>query len=110
MYAVDSLASAQDASRPSLDDPRLTQPYDPKKISGLEFTVGLGSENGEVAQELILFFDVEDGRIDRLPQRVEWVHPLRGRSWADSARLDQGRQLTQKLGEIISKLIPGVNG
>ncbi len=104
MYGVDSLEAAQKASRLFRDDPRVTQFYDPEKLSGLEVAAGLGAKPGEVAWDVYLFFDGHAEWVDRLPQPLDWVHQLGGSSWAEPERLYQGRQLTQKLGEIMSLL------
>lgn len=104
MYAVDSHEEVENASRLFNDDPRVTQFFDPEKISGLEVAVGLGAKSGDVAWDVYLFFDGQAEWVDKMPPPIDWVHQLRDSSWADPDRLYQGRQLTQKMGEIMADL------
>jgi hypothetical protein len=104
MYTADSLDAVQDASRLFSNDSRVTQFYDPEKLIGLEVADGLGAKPGDVAWDVYLFFAGREVWVDRLPQPLDWVHQLKGSSWAESERLFQGEQLTQKLREIMANL------
>ena len=101
MNEEDSIDVVQDASRVFSSAPRVTQFYDPGQISGLEVAGGLGAETGEVAWDIYLFFDGHDTWLDRMPQPKDWVHQLKGSSWAEAGRLVQGDQLRRKLREIV---------
>ena len=93
------------AARLFNSDARVTQFYDPDKISGLEIAERLGAESGEVAWDVYLFYDQHDEWIEQLPTPKDWIHQLRGSSWAEPGRYYQGDKLTQKLREIMSNLL-----
>ena len=101
MNEEDSIDVVQDASRLFSHDSRVTQFYDPGQICGLEVAGGLGAEPGEVAWDIYLFFDGQDKWLDKMPKPKDWVHQLRGSSWAEPGRLVQGEQLSSKLREIL---------
>ena len=105
MYDIDSIEAVSEAARLFNDDPRVTQFYDAEKISGLEIAKGFGAEPGEVAWDVYLFYAEQDQWIENLPGPIEWLHQLRGSSWADAERLVQGDQLATRLREIISDLL-----
>jgi hypothetical protein len=105
MYAADSLGAVSKGSRLFQNDPRVTQFYDPKKLSGVEIATGLGAQAGEIAWDVYLFYDGQSEWGDLLPHPVDWVHQLRGSSWAEPGRLFQGEQLTLKLQEIMENYI-----
>lgn len=110
MYDADSLEVVQEAARLLRDDPRVTQFYDPGKICGLEVAEGFGAKSGEVAWDVYLFYDRQAVWSEQLPQSVDWVHQLSGSSWAETDRLFQGDQLTQKLREIMLNLLKNGQG
>ena len=91
------------------DDPRVTQFYDPRNLSGLEVGAGLGAESGEVAWDIYLFYAGQEGWVDRMPQPKDWVHQLGGSRWAEPVRLFQGDDLALKLHKILSGLLSGHN-
>ena len=101
MYDIDSTEAVGEAARLFNDDPRVTQFYDPAKISGLEVAKGFGAEPGEVAWDVYLFYAAQDRWIESLPIPIEWAHQLRGSSWADAGRLVQGDRLASRLREIM---------
>jgi hypothetical protein len=101
MNEEDSIDVVQDASRLFSNDPRVIQFYDPGQISGLEVAGGLGAERGEVAWDICLFYDGKEKWLDKMPQPKDWVHQLKGSSWAEPGRLVQGEQLSSKLREIL---------
>jgi hypothetical protein len=105
MYASDTLEKVQAAARLFSGDPRVAQFYDPGKISGLKVAEGLGAKSGEVAWDVYLFYDEQDQWIEQLPGPKDWVHQLKGSSWAEPGRLFQGEQLTRKLREIMSNIL-----
>lgn len=104
MYESDSIEKVQRASKLFRDDPRVTQFYDPGKIAGLELAEGLGAGSGEIAWDIYLFFDARAEWLDQLPVPRDWVHQMKGSSWADPGRLHLGDQLTRKLREIMLNL------
>jgi hypothetical protein len=99
MYQADSLDEVGKAARLFSDDPRVTQFYDPGKLSGLAVAAGLGAGDAEIAWDIYLFFAGEGEWVDRPPEPQ-----LRGSSWAEPGRLFQGEQLTHKLREIMANL------
>ena len=101
MDEEDSIDVVQDASRLFSNDPHVNQFYDPGQICGLEVAEGLGAEPGEVAWDIYLFYDGKEKWLDRMPQPQDWVHQLKGSSWAEPGRLVQGDQLSRKLREIV---------
>ena len=101
MYGIDSIEVVGEAARLFDEDPRVTQFYDAEKISGLEIAKGFGAEPGEVAWDVYLFYAEQDQWIENLPGPIEWLHQLRGSSWADAERLVQGDQLASRLREIM---------
>ena len=105
MYAADSIDKVQEATRLFSSDSRVTQFYDPDKVSGLELAERLGAKSGEVAWDVYLFYDEQDQWIEQLPGPKDWVHQLKGSSWAGPGRLYQGEQLTRKLREIMSNIL-----
>lgn len=105
MYQADSLDAVGEAARFLSDDPRVTQFYDPGKLSGLEVAAGLGAQDGEVAWDVYLFYAGKVEWVDQLPQPQDWVHQLEGSSWAQPERLFQGEQLSKRLHEIIAALL-----
>jgi hypothetical protein len=105
MYEIDSFDVVGEAARLFKDDPRVAQFYDPEKISGLEVAEGFGAEPGEVAWDIYLFYDSQAEWLENLPQPKDWLHQLRGSSWADPERLVQGDQLASRLREIMSDLL-----
>jgi hypothetical protein len=105
MYEVDSIGVVQEASKLFSNDSRVSQFYDPAKVSGLEVAWGLGAKSGEVAWDVYLFYDDQDEWVEQLPQAKDWVHQLEGSGWADPARLFQGHNLTEKLREIMVNLL-----
>ncbi len=105
MYDTDSMDVVGETSDMFGSDPRVTQFYDPAKISGLEVAKGFGAESGEVAWDVYLFYGDHDEWLDQLPQPKDWVHQLRGSSWAEPERLVQGDQLTHRLRDILSNLL-----
>ncbi len=105
MYALDTIDVVQEASPIFGSDSRVTQFYDPEKLSGLELAEGLGAESGEVAWDIYLFYDGQDEWNEQLPGIKDWLHQLRGSSWAESGRLVQGDQLPRKLREIMLDLL-----
>lgn len=110
MYDADSLEVVQEAARLLRDDPRVTQFYDPGKICGLEVAEGFGAKSGEVAWDVYLFYDRQAVWSEQLPQPLDWAHQLSGSSWAETDRLFQGDQLTQKLREIMLNLLKNGQG
>ena len=105
MYEADSIDMVGEASRLFSNDSRVTQFYDPAKISGLEVAEGFGAESDEVAWDIYLFYDYQDEWIEQFPQPKDWVHQLGGSSWAEPGRLFQGDQLTHKLREIMLNIL-----
>jgi hypothetical protein len=105
MNEVDSIGVVQEASKLFSNDSRVSQFYDPAKVSGLEVAWGLGAKSGEVAWDVYLFYDDQDEWVEQLPQAKDWVHQLEGSGWADPARLFQGHNLTEKLREIMVNLL-----
>jgi len=104
MYELDSFDAALGASKLFRDDPRVSQFYDPTKLSGLEVAAGLGAKSGDLAWDVYLFFDDQDEWDEQMPQPTDWAHQLGDSSWADPGQLFQGDQLTQKLREIMGFL------
>lgn len=105
MYDTDSMDVVGETSDMFGSDPRVTQFYDPAKISGLELAKGFGAEDGEVAWDIYLFYGVQDQWIERLPQPIDWVHQLRNSRWAAAGRFFQGDQLSQKIDDILEYLL-----
>ena len=105
MYEADSIDVVQKASNLFSDDSRVAQFYDPGKMFGVEAATVFGAMSGEVAWDVYLFYDDQDEWIEQLPQPKDWVHQLRGSSWAEPGRLFQGYQLTRKLREIMLDLL-----
>jgi hypothetical protein len=105
MYAADSIDKAKEAAGIFGSDARVTQFYDPDKVSGLALAEGLGAKSGEVAWDVYLFFAGHDLWVEQLPPPTDWVHQLAGSSWAGPDRLYRGEQLTYKLREIMGSLI-----
>ena len=101
MYDIDSTEAVGEAARLFNDDPRVTQFYDAEKISGLEVADGFGAEPGEVAWDVYLFYDEVNQWIESLPVPLDWLHQLKGSSWAEPERLVQGNQLASRLREIM---------
>ena len=106
MYEADSIEAVQEASNLFINDPRVTQFYDPLKASGLDVAEGFGAKTGEVAWDVYLFYDYLTEWVEKLPLPKDWVHQLGGSSWAESGRLFQGEQLTRKLRENMLNLFP----
>lgn len=104
MYGGDTLEVVNKASRLFSDDPRVTQFYDPEKITGVEVAAGLGAKTGEIAWDIYLFFDRHAEWTDRLPMPIDWVHQLGGSSWAEPGRFYQGQRLALKLREIMESI------
>jgi hypothetical protein len=105
MYEADSIDTVQEASKLFRNDSRVTQFYDPVKVCGLVVAKGLGVKSGEVAWDIYLFYDDRDEWIEQIPEPINWVHQLRGSSWADPDRLFQGDHLTRRLREIMMNLL-----
>jgi hypothetical protein len=110
MYGVDSIDMVQDASKLFSNDPRVTQFYDPARLSGLELAERFGAKSSEVAWDIYLFYDAHDQWVEQLPGPVDWLHQLGDSSWADPGRLFQGAQLAPKLREIMAKLLQNDEG
>ena len=104
MYAIDSIEIVGKAAVLFKDDPRVTQFYDPERISGLELAKEFGAEPGEVAWDIYLFYDRRDQWLESLPGPRDWLHQLKTSSWADPERFVQGDQLTSRLREIMRGL------
>lgn len=104
MYESDSMKRVQETSKLFSDDPRVTQFYDPGKISGSALAEGLGAETGEIAWDVYLFFGKQDEWTDQIPTPINWVHQMQTSSWADLGRLYLGEYLTLKLREIMRNL------
>ena len=105
MYATDSMDVVDEASSLFSSDPRVTQFYDPAKISGLEVAGGLGAESGEVAWDIYLFYDDQDEWTEQLPQPKDWLHQLGSSSWAEPERFYPGDQLARRMGGIMESLL-----
>ena len=105
IYATDSMDVVDEASNLFSSDPRVTQFYDPAKISGLEVAGVLGAKSGEVAWDIYLFYDDQDQWNEQLPQPKDWLHQLGSSTWAEPGRFYPGDQLARKMGEIMESLL-----
>lgn len=105
IYPADTLEVVGEAARLFSGDPRVTQFYDPGNLTALEVAAELGAGSGEVAWDIYLFYAGQDEWVDQLPQPIDWIHQLKGSSWAEPGRLVQGDQLARGLHEIILNLL-----
>ena len=71
--------------------------HDPEKRSGIAIAKGLGAEEGMVAWDMYLFYEIGSEWGEIPPSPATWMHQLKGSSWADSALYRSGNDLTETL-------------
>ena len=99
---ADSRKAAEKSAR-TLDDPRISQFYDPQQLSGRAVAHSLGW-HGRIAWDIYLFYAVGSNWHETPPVPVDWMHQLKD-PWADPNRLRTGNDLVRELGESMKSLM-----
>ena len=96
MLRGDNAAAAR-AAMALVRDPRVRHWYDSERLVGRAVASSLGAD-GETAWDMYLFYASNAAWAgDAPPLPLEWLHQLKGRAWADQARLRQGERLPPAL-------------
>jgi hypothetical protein len=97
MLPHDTEASAKESAKKFTSDQRVRHFYDPEKRSGIAIAQGLGAEEGMVAWDMYLFYEIGSEWGEIPPSPANWMHQLKGSSWADSAHYRSGDDLIEAL-------------
>lgn len=93
----DNYASATGSAKSFFSDTHAVQFHDPERRAGEAFGKALGAKGGKVAWDFYMFFDEGEVWKKKAPMPREYVHQLKGSSWAPKEQFRKGRVLFDDL-------------
>ena len=102
MLTRDNESTARNAAGMFINQ-RVMQFHDPNRLAGKAIAESLGAA-GAVAWDMYLFYSKESKWEKKPPAPLAWVHQLDD-SWADKDHFAWGEELSERLHQIMRKLI-----